>query len=118
MLLSLNLKNFVIVDKLALEFGSGLSVFTGETGAGKSIVMDALGLLLGDRADAALVRHGEDKADLLAEFDLSERPQARAWLNENELAGDDAQHAIIRRTWIVRAKAAPLSMARPPRWRS
>ncbi|KPC55143.1 DNA repair protein RecN [Amantichitinum ursilacus] len=105
MLLSLNLKNFVIVDKLALEFGHGLSVFTGETGAGKSIVMDALGLLLGDRADAALVRHGEDKADLLAEFDLSDRPQAQAWLAENELAGDDAQHAIIRRTLDSQGKS-------------
>ena len=105
MLLSLNLKNFVIVDKLTLEFGQGLSVFTGETGAGKSIVMDALGLLLGDRADAALVRHGEEKADLLAEFDLSQRVPAQQWLIDNDLAGDDAQHAIVRRSLDTQGKS-------------
>ncbi|GGP27591.1 DNA repair protein RecN [Silvimonas amylolytica] len=105
MLLSLNLKNFVIVDKLALEFASGLSVFTGETGAGKSIVIDALGLLLGDRADAGMVRHGTDKAELAVEFDISKLAAARAWLAEAELTGDDADVVNLRRTLDSQGKS-------------
>ena len=74
------LRDFVIVSELELELGSQFTVLTGETGAGKSILLDALGLCLGDKADAQAVRHGADKAELTALFDLQQQPQAAAWL--------------------------------------
>lgn len=97
MLLSLSLRNFVIVRELELDFQQGLTVLTGETGAGKSILIDALGLLLGDRADAGVVRHGADKAELAASFDISDLSEAQNWLAENELTGDDAAELLLRR---------------------
>src|SRR5690606_31685952 len=97
MLVNLQLKNFVIVDELNLDFASGLTVLTGETGAGKSIVLDALGLLLGDRADAGMLRHGSDRAELAAQFDLADCVPARDWLAEQELVGDDADQLLLRR---------------------
>ncbi|UXY14271.1 DNA repair protein RecN [Chitiniphilus purpureus] len=105
MLCSLGLKNFVLVDELALEFGPGMTVLTGETGAGKSILLDALGLLLGGRADPGLLRHGSDKADLTAEFDLAAVPAARAWLVEHELAGDEPGTLLLRRTLDAAGKS-------------
>ncbi|WP_035056716.1 DNA repair protein RecN [Andreprevotia chitinilytica] len=98
MLISLRLKNFVIVDELELDFTSGLTVLTGETGAGKSIVLDALGLLLGDRADAGMLRHGTDRAELAAGFDLDGTPAAGEWLAENDMTGDEADRLLLRRT--------------------
>ncbi|SMC25101.1 DNA repair protein RecN (Recombination protein N) [Andreprevotia lacus DSM 23236] len=98
MLTSLYLKNFVIVDELELDFASGLTVLTGETGAGKSIVLDALGLLLGDRADVGMLRHGADKAELVAEFALAQTPSALAWLLDNDMAGDEEDRLLLRRT--------------------
>ncbi|WP_148715492.1 DNA repair protein RecN [Chitinolyticbacter meiyuanensis] len=98
MLVNLQLKNFVIVDELNLDVASGLTVLTGETGAGKSIVLDALGLLLGDRADAGMLRHGSERAELAAEFDLAASAAAQDWLTEHELVGDDADHLLLRRT--------------------
>ncbi|WP_018749625.1 DNA repair protein RecN [Chitiniphilus shinanonensis] len=105
MLSTLSLKNFVIVDDLTLEFGAGLSVLTGETGAGKSIILDALGLLLGDRADPAMLRHGTERAELAAEFDLTAVPAARAWLADHELAGDEADSVLLRRTLDAAGKS-------------
>jgi DNA repair protein RecN (Recombination protein N) len=70
MLRRLTIRDFVIVDRLELEFLPGFGTLTGETGAGKSILLDALGLALGDRGDAATVRLGKDRADIVAEFDL------------------------------------------------
>ncbi|MDR3428606.1 DNA repair protein RecN [Silvimonas sp.] len=105
MLLSLNLKNFVIVDRLALDFAGGLSVFTGETGAGKSIVIDALGLLLGDRAEVGMVRHGTDKAELAAEFAITDLKIAKDWLAEAELTGDDTDIVNLRRTLDTQGKS-------------
>ena len=96
MLLSLNVRNFVIVDALALDFSPGFTVLTGETGAGKSIILDALGLLLGDRAEGSLVREGADRAEISGEFDLAHRPELEAWLAENALEGDDGL-LLIRR---------------------
>lgn len=72
MLRRLTIRDFVIVDRLELDFGAGFGTLTGETGAGKSILLDALGLALGGRADAASVRSGRDKADITAEFDVPE----------------------------------------------
>ncbi len=71
MLTSLNISNIVLIDKLNLEFGTGLNVLTGETGAGKSILLDALALALGARSDVGLVRHGTDLASVVAEFDTA-----------------------------------------------
>ncbi len=96
MLLSLLVKDFVIVDSIALDFAPGFTVLTGETGAGKSILLDALGLLLGDRAEGSLVREGAEKAEISAEFDSRQRPEIKVWLQENALSGDD-DIVLIRR---------------------
>lgn len=97
MLQTLTLKNFVIVRELELDFRAGLTVLTGETGAGKSILIDALSLLLGDRSDAGVVRHGADRAELAAGFSLAGLADAQAWLTGQELAGDDADELLLRR---------------------
>ncbi|MBN3004204.1 DNA repair protein RecN [Chromobacterium alkanivorans] len=89
MLLSLTVKDFVIVDNISLDFHAGFTVLTGETGAGKSILLDALSLLLGDRAEGAQVREGAERAEITAEFDTRGRPEIDAWLEENGLNGDD-----------------------------
>ncbi|MEO2219593.1 DNA repair protein RecN [Chromobacterium vaccinii] len=89
MLLSLTVKDFVIVDSIALDFSDGFTVLTGETGAGKSIMLDALGLLLGDRAEGAQVREGAERAEITAEFSTANRPEVDAWLTDNELSGDE-----------------------------
>ncbi|WP_455234740.1 DNA repair protein RecN [Thiogranum longum] len=92
MLLSLHIRDFAIIDELEIELGPGMTALTGETGAGKSILLDALGLLLGDRADAGAVRHGAERADISASFDVSGIETARAWLAEQELElGDECQ---------------------------
>ena len=72
MLRALYIRNVVLIDKLDLDFGSGLSVLTGETGAGKSILLDSLGLVLGNRAETGLIRSGEDKLSVTAMFDGQE----------------------------------------------
>lgn len=95
MLCRLDIRDFVLVDRLALEFDKGFTVLTGETGAGKSIMIDALAMVLGERADASLVRQGCDKSDISAEFVLSNTGSAQQFLDENELA-EDAQ-CLLRR---------------------
>ncbi|RJG10531.1 DNA repair protein RecN [Pseudomonas cavernicola] len=95
MLVHLSVHNYAIVEHLDLELNGGMSVITGETGAGKSIMLDALGLTLGDRADSGVVRPGADKADILASFDLGDIPEARAWLAERDLDNDGP--CILRR---------------------
>ena len=95
MLVHLSVHNYAIVEHLDLELERGMSVITGETGAGKSIMLDALGLALGDRADSGAVRPGADKADILASFDLTEIAEARAWLAERDLDNDGP--CILRR---------------------
>jgi len=95
MLTSVSVRNFAIIDQVTLELGPGMTVLTGETGAGKSILVDALGLVLGDRADAAAVRHGAERAEITATFDLEDLPEAAAWLGENELDADD--ECVLRR---------------------
>ncbi|SDS64705.1 DNA replication and repair protein RecN [Pseudomonas asplenii] len=95
MLVHLSVHNYAIVEHLDLELDRGMSVITGETGAGKSIMLDALGLTLGDRADSGVVRPGADKADILATFDLQDIPEARHWLVERDL--DNEGPCILRR---------------------
>ena len=95
MLVHLSVHNYAIVEHLDLELDRGMSVITGETGAGKSIMLDALGLTLGDRADSGVVRPGADKADILATFDLEDIPEAQVWLKERDLDNDGP--CILRR---------------------
>lgn len=96
MLCQLSVTNYAIVRFLELEFRAGMTTITGETGAGKSIAIDALGLCLGNRADAASVRPGADKAEVSARFSLSDVPLAKRWLEDNDLELDD--ECILRRT--------------------
>ena len=95
MLRQLAIRDFVIVDRLDLEFSAGFGALTGETGAGKSILIDALALALGDRADAGVVRAGCDKAEVAATFALGGLPQVGAWLAANDLEADD--ELLLRR---------------------
>ena len=98
MLRRLALRDFVIVRELEVELGAGFSVLTGETGAGKSILVDALQLVLGSRGDAGVVREGAARAEISAEFDAP--PSLAAWLDEAGLAGDaeaDGPRLLMRR---------------------
>jgi len=88
MLLNLAIRDFILVDQLELEFAQGFTVLTGETGAGKSILIDALSLAMGERGDAGVVRQGCERAELAAEFDISKNSHLERWLVENDLAGD------------------------------
>ena len=89
MLTSLQIRNFAIIDQAEVEFSSGMTVLTGETGAGKSILVDALGLVLGERGGTGLVRSGTQRAEFTAEFDLQNLPDARIWLEEQMLDLDN-----------------------------
>jgi len=85
MLAQISISNYTIVSSLEMEFSPGMTVITGETGAGKSIMLDALGLCLGDRADPKTVRHGCERAEITASFDLVAIPRAVTWLQERDL---------------------------------
>jgi len=89
MLKFLSIRDFVIVSNLELAFGSGFTALTGETGAGKSILIDALLLALGERGDATMVRSGCERAEITAEFNVSALPKLQDWLNEQALTGDE-----------------------------
>lgn len=95
MLLGLQIRDFAIVDRIEVEFSQGMTVLTGETGAGKSILVDALGLVLGDRGSPTLLRSGAKRAEFSAEFDISLLPHVKAWLEEQELDEDEA--CLLRR---------------------
>ena len=98
MLRQLAIDNIVLVERLELEFEPGLGVLTGETGAGKSILLDALGLALGARADTGLVRAGQDNAAVTAEIDLGVGHPAHGLLGEQEIGVEPGEPLIIRRT--------------------
>jgi DNA repair protein RecN (Recombination protein N) len=98
MLRQLAIQNVVLVERLELEFESGLGVLTGETGAGKSILLDALGLALGLRADSALVRSGEESASVSAELELPRSHPAFGLLQEQDIPADAGEPLVIRRT--------------------
>ena len=87
MLRSLSIRDFVIVERLDLEFAPGFTVLTGETGAGKSILVDALALVLGERADAIVVRAGSERAEISAEFSVGSG--LARWLKDADLSGDE-----------------------------
>src|SRR4051812_13634861 len=95
MLSALSVRNIVIIDQLDLGLGGGLTVLTGETGAGKSILLDALALALGGRGDAALVRAGAESGQVVAVFQLPRDHPAHAALRDNDIADDE--EIILRR---------------------
>ena len=96
MLRHIHIHHFAIVDELKLDLSPGMTVLTGETGAGKSILLDALGLALGDRADTGAIRAGVDRAEVSVDFNITEHQQAQNWLLDRELDDDDL--CLIRRT--------------------
>lgn len=95
MLRSMQVRNFAIIDEIDLDFGDGMTVLTGETGAGKSILVDALSLILGERGGSGLVRDGAKRAEFSAEFDLADHSTARAWLEDQAVDMDD--ECLLRR---------------------
>ena len=111
MLKQLSIRNFVLIDRLDIEFDTGMIALTGETGAGKSIVLDALGLALGARADSAAVRVGEKQADITAEFEVSTNVAARAWLATQ--AEPDADNVVLRRVIDAAGKSRAQINGRP-----
>ncbi|BCG08357.1 DNA repair protein RecN [Buttiauxella agrestis] len=118
MLAQLTISNFAIVRELEIDFHHGMTAITGETGAGKSIAIDALGLCLGGRAEADMVRQGASRADLCARFSLKDTPAALRWLEENQL--DDGRECLLRRVissdgrsrGFINGTAVPLSQLR------
>lgn len=101
MLTQLTIDNFAIVDHLELDFSTGMTAITGETGAGKSILLDALALCLGARADASSVRAGEERAELTARFEIARLPDAKAWLDARELGSEEC---LLRRVISVQGR--------------
>src|SRR6202521_904051 len=95
MLTRLSIRDIVLIDRLDIDFGSGLAALTGETGAGKSILLDAFALALGARGEAALVREGAEQGQVIAAFDIAKKHPARRVLAENDLSGED--ELIVRR---------------------
>jgi DNA repair protein RecN (Recombination protein N) len=112
MLRLLSIRNFVVVDALDLELEGGFSVLTGETGAGKSILLDALALLLGDRFEQRQLRPGAERAELAAEFDVEGHPGVAAWLSEQGLAAD-GNALLLRRTMDSQGKSRAWIGGRP-----
>lgn len=96
MLEHLTIKDFVIVESLELDVERGLTVLTGETGAGKSVLLDALGFVLGDRVDSGIIRHGCERADVTVRFLIDKLPAAKTWLHEHDLESD--HDCLLRRT--------------------
>jgi DNA repair protein RecN (Recombination protein N) len=121
MLKFLSIRDFVIVDRMDLEFVPGFTVLTGETGAGKSILIDALSLVMGERSDAGEVRAGCERAEISAEFDISELPRLTEWLRENGFESDGDRDAngegndgcLLRRLIDVTGRSRSFINGRP-----
>ena len=103
MLLSITINNYTLVDTLEIEFSRGTTAITGETGAGKSLVLDALSMALGDRADSSTIRQGKDRAQISASFDVSTIRLAKQWLDVHDYADDD--ECILRRTYTIEGRS-------------
>src|SRR6187401_1919672 len=112
MLRLLSIRNFVVVEALDLELDSGFSVLTGETGAGKSILLDALALLLGDRFELRQLRPGAERAELAAVFDAEDPAGIAAWLAAHDLGGADGQ-VLLRRTLDAQGRSRAWINGRP-----
>lgn len=104
MLTHIHIRDFAIIETLDLDLYPGMTALTGETGAGKSILLDAIGLVLGDKADSNTVRHGAEKADIILSVDVSHTPSARAWLEEQSLECAD-EICILRRVVTAQGKS-------------
>ena len=111
MLTHIFVKDLAIVSSLELDFSTGMTALTGETGAGKSILIDALGLVLGDKADPRLVRTGCERAEIMAGFDLGACPGVRDWLVEQELAEDE--ECLVRRILARQGRSKAYINGRP-----
>ena len=103
MLLSININNYTLVETLEIEFDLGTTAITGETGAGKSLVLDALSMALGDRADTDTIRHGKDRAEISATFDLESNHEAKNWLVINDFYCDET--CILRRIYTKEGRS-------------
>lgn len=112
MLSNLTIKDLAVVESLSLDLAPGLTVLTGETGAGKSILLTALGLALGDRADSGFIRPGAEKAEINLEFSLADAPEARRWLAENDLL-DEEESCLIRRIVNLDGRSKAFINTRP-----
>lgn len=112
MLRLLSIRNFVLVDALDVELDPGFAVLTGETGAGKSILLDALGLLLGDRFEVRQIRPGAERAELAAAFDVADAPGVVAWLAENALGGDEGD-VLVRRVLDAQGRSRAFVNGQP-----
>ncbi|QJR10542.1 DNA repair protein RecN [Usitatibacter rugosus] len=112
MLRVLSIRDYVIVDRLEIELGPGFTTLTGETGAGKSILIDALALALGGRAEAGVVRTGAERAEVSAEFDLAAAPPAREWLAANDLDEGEGT-CLLRRTVDLSGRSRAFVNGRP-----
>jgi DNA repair protein RecN (Recombination protein N) len=97
MLFQLSIKNYATVDRLDIDFRAGMTSITGETGAGKSIILGALGLAIGDRAERAVVRKGTEKTEIFAEFNTTKLDMAKKWMESKDLAPDNSGTCILRR---------------------
>ena len=104
MLLSIHINNYTLVESLEIEFARGTTAITGETGAGKSLVLDALGMALGDRADSDTIRHGKSRAEITATFDISKINAAHQWLQKNDFDEADGQ-CILRRLYTTEGRS-------------
>ena len=103
MLLSITINNYTLVDTLEIEFLSGTTAITGETGAGKSLILDALSMALGDRADSSTIRQGKDRAQITASFDISDLSEARQWLDIHDFSTDN--ECILRRIYTTEGRS-------------
>ncbi|MGB1612365.1 MAG: AAA family ATPase, partial [Arenicellales bacterium] len=92
----LDVRNFVVVKQVQISFSDGLTVITGETGAGKSVMVDALAILLGNRASTDLIRHGADQTEIQADFDIAKLPEAKDWLASMDLETEFGECTLRR----------------------